>query len=74
MVKDFPGGPVVKTGLPWQGVWVQSLVLVREVRSPHAMRGRRERKEGRRGGRVSGRQEEKQGAGGHRGPWQGGGG
>ena len=28
---NFPGGPVVKTVLPMQGAWVQS--LVRELRS-----------------------------------------
>ena len=54
MVKDFPGGSVVKTGLPLQGVRVQP--LVGEVKSPCAMQGRRERKEGRRGRRVKGRQ------------------
>ena len=26
MPGDFPGGPVVKTALPVQGAWVQSLV------------------------------------------------
>ena len=54
MVKDFPGDSVVKTGLPLQGVRVQP--LVGEVKSPCAMQGRRERKEGRRGRRVKGRQ------------------
>ena len=29
--KDFPDGPVVRTSLPLQGAWVQS--LVRELRS-----------------------------------------
>jgi len=35
--KDFPGSPVVKTLLPLQGAWVQS--LVQELRScvPHGM-------------------------------------
>ena len=57
MVKNFPGGSVVKTGLPLQGVRVQP--LVGEVKSPHAMQDRRERKEGRRGRRVKGRQKSK---------------
>ena len=45
---------MVKTGLPFQGVRVQS--LVGEVRFPHAMQRRRERREGRRGRRVKGRE------------------
>ena len=30
-MRDFPGGPVVKTQLPLQGSWVSS--LVRELKS-----------------------------------------
>ena len=38
----LPGGPVVKTMLPIQGVWVQS--LVRELRS-HELGSRTKKKE-----------------------------
>ena len=34
--RDFPGGPVIDSMLPLQGLWVQS--LVGELRSPHDVR------------------------------------
>ena len=42
---DFPDGPVVKTLLPLQGAWVQS--LDRELRShkPHGMAKKKKREE-----------------------------
>ena len=38
LIKDSPGGPVVKTALPVQGAWVQSLVWELRFHMPHGQK------------------------------------
>ena len=40
MHEDFPGGPLVKTALPMQGIWVQALV---GEQIPHAVGPKKKR-------------------------------
>ena len=42
---DLPGGPVVKTALPVQGVWVQSLAGELKSHIPHSAAKKKKKKD-----------------------------
>ena len=55
--RDFPGGPVVKTALPTQRAWVQSLVGELRSHKPHCAAQKKKKKkkenEGEYGGKMA---------------------